>query len=77
MNRSNPTEWADASNEHFMVWTSEVQFVSDALRSLASILDNDPDLVLLNFTNTPVEPGEPWNVATVQAFLSKSKAVTS
>lgn len=71
MAEPNPTRWTDAPGETFTVWSTETPDVPAALRSLAAIMEADPDLVLYTFVNGPGEPSEP-HLCTIQATLSRS-----
>jgi len=68
-----PLRWLDARNERFMVWTTETPSMSHALRAIASLLDNDPDLLCLTVVNGPGEPVDP-SCSVVQVTLSRCPA---
>lgn len=68
-----PLRWSQATNERFFVWTAETPSVARALRAIASLLDNDPDLMVLTVVNVPGEPVDPWS-SIVQVTFSRCPA---
>lgn len=65
--------WNQARDERFMVWTTETPSVARALRAIASLLDNDPDLMVLTVVNAPGEPNDPA-CSIVQVTFSRCPA---
>lgn len=56
-----------------MVWTTETPSMAKALRAIASLLDNDPDLLCLTVVNGPGEPVDPA-CSIVQVTFSRCPA---